>query len=153
MRSPKSPKFLTIFLRSLTLWIYGGLLYNLAEEIYKTATGHPERINFTMMILGTLLSIPLDLCNERMPWKLPLLIQGLLGSLAITVSELIAGLFLNCLLGLGIWDYSALPGNLFGQICPQFTLLWFFVALLGILFFDWFRYLVYDESRPHYKLF
>ena len=31
--------------------------------------------------------------------------------------------------GWNVWNYSLLPGNILGQICPLFTLLWFLLCL------------------------
>ncbi|MPN44820.1 hypothetical protein SDC9_192387 [bioreactor metagenome] len=137
-------------LRSLVLWIFGGALYFLAEVGWKLARGHPEGISWTMLVLAAIVCIPLDLCNEHLPWEMPLWLQAVIGGLGITAAELLAGLLLNTWLGLGIWDYSGLPGNLWGQICPQFTALWIVVAGAGIVIFDWLRYWLYGEPRPRY---
>lgn len=92
----------------LPRWLIGGLLYGLLEII------HHGHTHWTMILLAALLCIPLDLTNECMPWHLPLALQGVIGGLTITVAELLAGLILNVWLGLGIWDYSGLWGNLWG---------------------------------------
>lgn len=138
--------------RSVVLWMYGGTLYFLAEVLYKSAIGHQAEISWTMLVLAAIVSIPLDQCNEHLPWDMPLWLQAVIGGLGITAAELAAGLLLNIRLGLHIWDYSGLPGNLWGQICPQFTALWIITALAGIVIFDWLRYLLYDEPRPMYRL-
>ena len=64
----------------------------------------------------------------------------------------IAGLVLNVAFGLGIWDYSHLWGNLWGQICPQFSALWCGLCLIFIPVFDWLRYAVTGGERPRYYL-
>ena len=74
-----------------------------------------------------------------------------LGGTAITAAELAAGLVLNVWLGLGIWDYSGLFGNLWGQICPQFWALWCLLAGPVIVAFDWLDYLSGAGDRPSYK--
>lgn len=61
----------------------------------------------------------------------PLLMQAVLGAAAITTMELLSGLFLNVLLGLRVWDYSALPYNLLGQVCLAYFFLWIWVAMAG----------------------
>ena len=38
--------------------------------------------------------------------------------------ELVFGLVFNRALGMGVWDYSRVPLNLWGQICLPFTLIW-----------------------------
>ncbi|WP_195640663.1 putative ABC transporter permease [Flavonifractor plautii] len=60
------------------------------------------------------------------------------------------GLVLNVWLGLGVWDYSHLAGNILGQICPQFTLLWLVLSVVGIVILDWMRYAVEGGEKPRY---
>lgn len=67
-----------------------------------------------------------------------------------TVDNVTQKYITNVQLGLHIWDYSNMPGNLFGQICPQFTALWIVVAGAGIVIFDWLRYWLYNEQKPRY---
>jgi uncharacterized membrane protein len=106
-----------------------------------------------MIVLAAVLCIPLDIANERIPWELPLVWQAVLGGTVMTAAELCAGLVLNVWLGLGIWDYSHLPGNLWGQICPQFWALWCLLAGPVIVLFDWVSYWTDGGERPKYQLF
>lgn len=46
------------------------------------------------------------------------------GAIVTTLIELIGGIILYKLYDTRWWDYSRLPGNIGGYICPQFTLLW-----------------------------
>ena len=39
-----------------------------------------------------------------------------------------------------------------GQVCPQFLVMWVFLAAVGIVMLDWMRYGVEGGERPHYKL-
>lgn len=63
-----------------------------------------------------------------------------------------AGLVLNICLGMAVWDYSTLPGNLWGQICPQFWALWCLLSLPMIVILDWLRYAVEGGEIPHYTM-
>lgn len=56
----------------------------------------------------------------------------LVSAMLVTALELVAGLVLNVWLGLGIWDYSSMPGNLLGQICPQYSFAWFLLSWVAI---------------------
>ena len=56
-----------------------------------------------------------------------------LAAFAVTAAEFSVGCLVNLLLRWNVWDYSALPGNLLGQICPLYSLLWFLLSLPGIL--------------------
>ena len=73
--------------------------------------------------------------------------------MAITVTELITGLILNVWLGLNVWNYSGLPFNFMGQICLQFSALWFVLSFFGIKAFDWIRYTILGGIKPQYKMF
>ena len=103
-------------------------------------------------LLAAALCVPLDLANEYFPWELPLTVQAVLGGLAITGGELLAGLVLNVWLGLGIWDYDRQWGNLWGQVCPLYTGLWCLLAGPVIVGFDWLDYWLCGGERPRYKL-
>ena len=135
---------------SMLLWFWGGTVYFLMEVAYKTATGHPERISWTMLVLAIVLSIPLERFGAELPWEMPLMLQSAICTVAITATELVAGLILNVWLGLGVWDYAHLPLNLWGQICVPYSLLWYILCLIFIPVFDWLRYAVEGGEKPHY---
>lgn len=137
---------------SMLLWFWGGTVYFLLEVAYKTATGRPEMISWTMLALAVLLTIPVERCGEQLPWAVPLWLQALACAALVTAVELAAGLILNIWLGLGVWDYSDLPGNFMGQICPQFFGVWFGLCLVFIPAFDWMRWSVEGGERPKYYL-
>ena len=136
---------------SMLLWVWGGAVYFLLEVAYKTITGHPERISWTMLVLAIVLTVPVERCGAQLPWTCPLWLQALACAALVTAVELAAGVFLNIWLGLGVWDYSALPGNLWGQICPQFAVVWWALCLGFIPAFDWLRWAVEGGERPHYS--
>lgn len=94
----------------------------------------------------------LGLINEVLPWDMPLWQQVVIGAGIITVLEFLTGCVVNLWLGWGVWDYSNKPGNILGQICPQFFLLWLPVSLAGIVLDDWLRYWWWGEERPCYKI-
>lgn len=141
------------FIFSILLWCFGGTLYFLLEIIYKTLTGHPERISWTMLILAIILCIPIERCGAELPWKCPLIIQAFICSVLVIFSELIAGLILNIYFNLNIWDYSDLPFNFYGQICLQFSIIWYFLCLIFIPIFDLIRYIIVGGEKPKYYLF
>ena len=136
----------------MLLWVWGGAVYYLMEVAYKTATGHPERISWTMLVLAIVLCVPVERAGAELPWECPIWLQALSCAALVTVVELVAGVVLNLWLGLGVWDYSGLPGNLWGQICPQFALIWWVLCLLFIPVFDWLRYAVAGGEKPTYRI-
>lgn len=137
---------------SMLFWTWAGTVYFFLEVAWKTLRGEPEAISWTMLLLAIVLSVPLERCGAELPWELPLLFQAVICGTAITAVELLAGLVLNVWLDLGIWDYSNMPWNLWGQICPQFWALWCCLSAFGIVALDWIRYVVEGGERPHYVI-
>ena len=105
-----------------------------------------------MFILGGICFICLGLINEIIPWEMPLWKQVLVGAGIITTLEFATGCIVNLWLGWQVWDYSQMPGNVLGQVCPQFFVLWVPVSLAGIVLDDYLRHWVFGEEKPHYKL-
>lgn len=137
---------------SMLLWTWGGALYFLLEVAYKTITGHPERISWTMLVLAVVLCVPVERSGAELPWECPLWLQALVCAALVTVTEFAAGCVLNLWLGLNVWDYSALPFNLLGQICLPFFFVWFGICMVFIPVFDLLRYEVKGGDRPHYYM-
>lgn len=137
---------------SMLLWSWGGTVYFLLEVVFKTLRGEQEQISWTMLVLAVILTIPVERCGEQLPWEVPLWLQALSCALLVTAVELAAGVILNIWLGLDIWDYSHLPFNLWGQVCPQFSAVWWFLCLVFIPAFDWLRWSVEGGQRPKYRL-
>lgn len=134
------------WVKALALMGIGGAIYAVIELIWR---GHTH---WTMALLGGLLFVLIGAINEYIPWCIPLWRQGVIGALIVTWAELVAGLVLNVWLRLGIWDYSNLPGNFMGQICPQFTAAWALLSIVAVVLDDWLRYWLFGEDRPHYKI-
>lgn len=135
---------------SVLLWFFGGALYFLLEVVFKTITGHPERISWTMLLVAILLTIPVERAGAELSWACPLWIQAAVCAALVTAVELAAGLLLNVWLELDVWDYSAMAFNLWGQICPQFSVLWWGLCLIFIPVFDWLRWVVEGGDTPRY---
>ena len=51
------------------------------------------------------------------------------GALAITAVEFAVGVVMNRMLGLGVWNYGEMFGNVMGQICPLYSFLWFLLCI------------------------
>lgn len=106
--------------------------------------------SWTMLLLAIILAVPLERFGAELPWDMPLMAQSAVCGAAITVVEFVAGLIINVWLGMGVWDYSAMPGNIMGQVCPQFLVMWVVLAAVGIVMLDWMRYGVEGGVKPHY---
>lgn len=105
--------------------LIAGGIYLLIELAYRGYT------HWTMLPLAAVIFVSAGVLDEgeNPPpvWK-----QVVIGTAIATALEFVAGLILNVWLGLGVWDYSNLPGNVLGQICPQFTLAWAFLMVISI---------------------
>ena len=101
----------------------GSIGYGIVELIWR------GRTHWTMLIAGGICFVIFSLIEERMREK-SMLIKCVLCSLSITLVELIFGIIFNIILKMNVWDYSKIPLNLFGQICPLYSMLWAFLSLL-----------------------
>ena len=137
---------------SMLLWTWGGTVYFLLEVAYKTATGHPERISWTMLVLAVVLCVPVERAGAELPWECPLWLQAAVCAALVTIVEFCVGCVLNLWIGLDIWDYSDIPFNLLGQICFPFSLVWLVLCFLFIVVFDWMRYAVIGGDKPTYSI-
>ena len=111
---------------SIVLFLFGGLGYGLLEILWR------GRTHWSMLLCG---GFALLLLRQIGRFSLPFWAQCAAGAACITGLELAVGLVLNRWLRLGVWDYSSLWGNLWGQICPAFSLLWLLLsaAMLAVL--------------------
>lgn len=134
------------YIKYLFLFVAGGLLYNVLELFYRGWT------HWTMFFLGGLCFIALGAINEVIPWDMPLWRQVLIGAGIITGLEFVTGCIVNLWLGWAIWDYSGMPGNILGQVCPQYAIYWLLVSLAGIILDDCLRHWWWDEEQPHYNI-
>ena len=119
-------------LKEFIIFIIFGLMYVTIELLYR---GHTH---YSMFIVGGICGVFIGLINDNTP-DMPLLPQCVLGTVIITVIELLTGLFLNVYLGLNVWDYSNQPFNFMGQICPQFCIIWCILSILVIRIDDWLK--------------
>lgn len=133
--------------KQAVLALIGGFVYGAMELLCR---GHTH---WTMVVLGGICFVCIGLLNEVIPWEMPLTVQMLCGAIIITALEFACGCIVNVWLGWGVWDYSAEWGNLMGQICPRYTVIWYFVSLIAILLDDWIRWQIFGEDKPHYRVF
>ena len=138
---------LKAILKHAVLALCGGCVYFLIEMAWR---GHSH---WTMAVLGGVCFVLIGEINEFIPWNMPLVLQGAIGSGTVTLLELVSGIILNLWLGLGIWDYSNMPFNFLGQICLPFSLLWVALSVVAVILDDWLRYWLFGEDRPTYTLF
>ncbi len=100
----------------------GAVGYALIELLWR------GRTHWTMMLTGGACMAFIYFVEERYDnaprWK-----RCLADTELISLLELTVGFFVNILLDWHVWDYSSLPFNLFGQICPLYAFLWFLLCM------------------------
>lgn len=139
-------KKLKLVSKYMALLLIGGGAYVLLELAWR------QRSHWTMFLLGGICFVSIGLINELISWDMPLCQQILIGACIVTNLEFLTGCIVNLWFGWDVWDYSGLPGNVLGQICPQFFVLWMPAVLAAIVLDDWLRYWWWGEDRPHYKI-
>lgn len=105
--------------------LFGGLVYMGIEILWR---GHTH---WSMGVLGGLCFVFIGLQDEMQKHP-PLWFQMLQGAAMVTWLEFLTGLIVNVWLGWNVWDYSDIPGNLMGQVCPQFSVAWFFLSAAAV---------------------
>lgn len=129
------------FLKFLTIFTAGAFVYGIIEISARGFT------HISMGLLGGAAMYLIHLMNT--PHRTPMRIFSALviSALFITVCELITGEIVNVKMGLNVWDYSMMPMNYDGQICLPFTLIWFALSAVGIVFDDFIRIKLFCEQR------
>lgn len=133
--------------RFAALWLVMGLSYALLERLYRGFT-YP-----CMIVVGGLCGALVGLLDEfpffrgRRIW-----LQCAVGTGITLAIEFGSGCLLNLRLGVGAWDYRALPCNLFGQICLRAAVGWFLLMPFVIFYDDWLRWRLFAQPRPERSL-
>lgn len=102
----------------LVTFAAGGVGYCALETLWRGRT-HPSMA----LCGGTVLAVFTKMVR-RGGSRLGLCLRG---CALITGCELLCGLVFNR--DRQVWDYSHLPGNFRGQICPLFSALWFLLCI------------------------
>jgi uncharacterized membrane protein len=111
----------------MVIYLIGAIGYPIIEMIVRGYT------HWTMSIAGGVCFVLVYIINIRYNHA-SLYFRCLLSALSITAVELIVGIIVNYFLKWQIWDYSSLPFNVLGQICPLFTFYWLLLSLPLIVF-------------------
>lgn len=129
---------------NVIIFCLGGLLYLIVELLWRGWS------HGSMFLVGGACFYAVGSLNRYRP-ELSVLAQMLVGTSLITVVEFFSGLVINRMLMLHVWDYSAAPLNLFGQICLPFVLLWFPLSGAALFVEDWLRWRLFREPMPQYQ--
>ena len=118
-----------VFDRALKKWhkcllkfMLGGVGYGLLELIWR------GRTHFSMVLTGGACLVAICAVNEKMK-KRNIFLRASVCAAAITAAEFAVGMVVNRLLGMDVWNYGGMPGNVLGQICPLYSFLWFLLCV------------------------
>lgn len=106
---------------------FGAIGYGLIEILWRGFT-HPS-----MLTAGGICFMCFAKIGEKMK-KASIFLKALAGSLLVTGIELIFGVIFNIILHKNVWDYSNMPFNFKGQICPLYSFFWGILSLFFIPF-------------------
>ncbi len=137
---------LGIFLKYLFLFWFGGSFYVTLEVFYRGYS------HWTMFLLSGGVFLAIGWINQRLRRDIPFLLQIALGTAMAVGGEFFTGCVVNLLLGWNVWDYSQMWGNVLGQICPRFAVIWIPVSALAIVVDDLIRWRFFHEPAPRYRL-
>lgn len=123
-------------LQNYQIFLLGAFGYGTLEILFRGFT------HWTMLLSGGTCFLFLFYLYQKK--SAPLWLFCLNGALIITAVEFFVGCIINLWLGWNIWSYSSHPGNILGQICPLFMMLWFFLCfpLVSLI-----RYLSFSTGR------
>lgn len=124
------------------VYLIGSAGYSALELLWRGFT------HWTMAITGGICFLCLYRLNFRClreHWAL----KCLKGSMLITGIEFAVGWIVNLRLKWEVWDYSHAFGNILGQICPLYTILWFFLCIPVFHLADWIQKRI--VSRPQLR--
>lgn len=111
-------------------FLTGGIAYPVIEILWRGYS------HVSMAVAGGMSLLLINrLCCGKLRSK-RLYVKCFAGSGIITGIEFATGILVNKVLMLGVWDYSALPYNIAGQICLPFSAIWFFLTIPAIFLCD-----------------
>ena len=131
-------------LKYIFLFIVGGAIYYFAEVLFR---GHSH---WSMFLLGGVVFLFAGEQNEVTEWEESFWKQLFKVWFFTIASEFVVGCWVNLIFKWNVWDYSNLPGNLFGQVSWQFALIFLPLCAFGIVLDDYLRWIFFGEGKPHY---
>lgn len=132
--------------KNAALFLTGGTVYPALEVISR------GRTDISMSIAGGVCLCLIDqICHKKMQNR-SLAQRCAVGSGIITSVEFLTGIIVNVFLKMNVWDYSSMPGNILGQVCLPYSLLWFFLTIPALGVCAWFEKYAARNSHISGKL-
>lgn len=102
--------------------VLGGVLYMIIELLWKADT------HWTMGIAGGVSFALMYIIHNKLE-TVHIVARAILCAICVTLIEFVCGCIVNIGLGWDVWDYSKQSLNVLGQICPLYSLFWFFLSI------------------------
>ncbi len=113
--------------KDFSAFIFGAAGYYLLEVLWRGYS------HWSMAAAGGISLMVLLKVFKRLE-NAPHYFKAIIGGGIITGIELLFGIVFNLLLGMSVWDYSAVPGNILGQICPVYSIIWCGISFIISVF-------------------
>lgn len=130
----------TSAIKVFTMWCSGAFCYGLIELAFRGKT------HISMGLLGGICIILINEINEKATAIKRLPVRMIICATVITTLELVTGLIVNRWLALEVWDYSDIPFNFCGQICPIFFFVWYGLSYVAVLLSKAVRIVIFHEA-------
>ncbi|MBR5538672.1 MAG: hypothetical protein IKU61_02110 [Clostridia bacterium] len=122
------------------LYAIGAIGYMFIEIVWRGST------HWTMGILGGMSILMIYFVEQSFSFSV--LLKALLSAAFVTATELVAGLILNDLMGLSVWDYSDMRYNIAGQISLVYSFLWYFLCIPVHILCRIIKHHIFDVFSP-----
>ncbi len=113
------------------MFFIGAVCYGLLEIIWRGYT------HWTMVLTGGVCMMILHWSNTRL-YEKSLWVKCAYGCVYITMVEFAVGWIVNIRLHMNVWDYSDQFMNIMGQVCPLYSLIWYFLTIPSVALSNYF---------------
>lgn len=126
---------------SLGIFLIGGLAYNMIEILWR------GRTHWSMFIVGGLCFQIIGRIQNAFH-HLSIFRRSVLCSAAITAVEFVSGCVVNLYMKLNVWDYSNMFGNIRGQVCLLYSVLWGGLSVIAMPVYSYCRHFLERGRKP-----
>ncbi|WP_051539818.1 hypothetical protein [Ruminococcus sp. FC2018] len=129
-----------VFCKLLTVFVFGGFSYGAIEVFSRGYT------YISMGLAGGVCLVIIHLLNDERRNGMKLNTALIISLFFILSGEFLTGEILNRTLDMHIWNYSSSAFNIDGQICLLYSLAWYTLSFVGIVFDEWMRLKIFGEK-------
>ncbi|MBS5481407.1 MAG: putative ABC transporter permease [Acutalibacteraceae bacterium] len=128
---------------ALGIFCIGGLAYNAIEILWRGYT------HWSMFIVGGACFQIIGRVQSAFR-HVSLFRRCVLCSAAITAVEFASGCLFNLHMKLNVWDYSKMFGNLYGQVCLLYSVLWGGLSVIAMPLHTYCYRFLERAGKPHH---